>query len=270
MNDERMIRILTSDQLIEIQRPAWLTEDALDSPVRIQDLLRDSVFYPASGLDSDPMQLLGHHFWSFVYADYGFTPESIQAVLSADKFAGYKILRRRSVIEDEIPLAGWNSESAGYLEGGNIREAREKATPPFAEWALLERNYGPEKPPELMSFLFVGADGVTLFQRLYHKNGVAPACVAIIQPGDGMGDQNWTDFRNPTAYLARAVLSNPAGSPRFLLHGGGGKAEWYKESCWPTFGKCLAWPLERTESASPGSPFRRRREGAMSLWERTA
>lgn len=270
MNDEHMIRILESNILPEIQRPAWLTGGALDARIRVQDLLHDSVFYPASGLDSDPLRLLGHHFWSFIYADYGLGPESVQSALGADKFGGYRLLGQWSVTEDELPLARWNSESAGYLEGGNNIEARERATPPFAEWALLERDYGPDMPQELMSLLFVGADGVTLFQKLYLQNGAAPACVAIIQPGDGMGDQNWTNFKDPNAYLAQAILKNPAGSPRFLLFGGNGRAEWYKEACWPSYDRCLAWPLARDEPPSAVHPFGRPREGAMSLWERTA
>jgi len=106
-------------------------------------------------MDSDLMSHLGHHFWSFVYADYGYSPEFIRDTLGASYFAGYHLLGRRSVAEDELPLARWNSERSGWLEGGNNREARERATPPFAEWALLERDYGQDRPPELMSLLFV-------------------------------------------------------------------------------------------------------------------
>ncbi len=270
MHDEPMIRVLKSDGLPEIQRPSWLAENALGVPVPIRGLLTDSVYYPASGLDSDPIMHLGHYFWSFVYADYGCSLESIQASISAAKFAGYELIGRRSVSEDDLPLARWNSESGRYLEGGNNRAARERGIPPFAEWALLVRDYGSERPRELMSLLFVAADGVTLFKKLYVETGATPACVAIIQPRDGAGDQNWTDFSDPNAYLARAVMTNPAGSPRFLLYGGGGKVEWYKQPCWPAFDKCLVWPLERTEASAPGVVFRRRRDGALSLWERTA
>ena len=273
MNDEGVIRVLKSDQLPEMQRPHWLAESALDSPLPIQALLSGSVFYPASGLDSDPLMHLGHHFWSFVYADYGFTPEFIQSVFGADRFAGYKLLGRRSVTVDEVPLARWHSESVGYLEGGNNREARERATPPFAEWALLERDYGPDRPRELMSILFVSADAVTLFKKLYAETGATPDCIAIIQPGDGVGDQNWTNFKDPNAFLARAVLTNSVGTPSFLLYGGNGKPEWYKDAVWPSYDACLAWPLERKinrgDPNAAGYSFRGTREGALSLWKRT-
>ena len=215
---------------------------------------------------------LGHHFWSFVHADYGYDPEAIRATLGADRFAGYRLLGRRSVTEDEMPLANWNSETARWLEGGNNRDARERATPPFAEWALLERSYGPDKPTELMSLLFIGADGVTLFKKLYVENGAVPACIAIIQPSDAMG-QNWTDFKAPNEYLAQAVMGNPAGSPRFLLYGGNGAADWYRKPCWPTYDRCLAWPLER--KINRGEPndskyvFRGKPTGALSLWKRS-
>lgn len=270
--DEQMINQLKSDQIPEIQRPSWLNENVINGSFPFRDILNESVFYPASGLDSDPIMHLGHYFWSFVYADYGYTPESILAALDPAPFmgelrGGYSLICRRSLTEDELPLTRWNEESSCWLEGGNNREARERATPPFAEWALLERNYGSDKPRELMSLLFVGADGVTLFKKLYVENKVAPACIAIIQPGDGMGDQNWTDFSNPNAYLAQAAIENPAGSPRFLLYGGNGRVEWYKQCCWSGYDRRVAWPLARRDFV-PGNPLPHSRDGALGLFER--
>ncbi|MCE2449019.1 MAG: hypothetical protein J4F35_11720 [Candidatus Latescibacteria bacterium] len=257
--------------LPEFTRPNWLADNMLDGNIPIIGLLRNSIFYPASGLDSDPIMHLGHHFWSFVYADYGYEPEFIKATLSAERFAGYKLLGRRSVSENELPLARWNSESDGWLEGGNNREARERGTPPFAQWALLVRDYGQEKPRELMSLLFVGAEGVTLFKKLYVDNEVAPACLAIIQPSDEMGE-NWTNFNDPNAYLAKTVMTNPSGSPRFLLYGGNGQVEWCKSSPWPEYDKLLAWPLERRinqdRKDDPLYSWKGNREGALSLWKR--
>lgn len=55
--EDRMVRVLKSDRLPELKRPAWLTEDVLDIPVPIRDLLTDSVFYSASG-DEDHIRAL--------------------------------------------------------------------------------------------------------------------------------------------------------------------------------------------------------------------
>lgn len=274
-HEERMIPLLKSDQVPEIQRPEWLTESALNKPLPILDLLSESVYYPASGLDTDPMMHLGHYFWSFVYADYGYTSEEIRMALGAGKFGEFKLLAQRAVTEDELPLTRWNAETRGLLaegqpQGNNTGPFFRSGRCPFAEWALLERNYGPDKPRELMSLLYVGADGVALLEKLYADNRITPACVCVIQAPPAMGGFNWTNFEDENEILAQTLNRNSSGSPRFFLHGCGGKAEWYKKPCWPAYGRCLAWPLERTEETGPGKPLRRRREGALSLWERTA
>lgn len=209
------------------------------------------------------------------FADYGYTPQAIRKTFGAEKFGDYKLLGRRTVTEEELPLRRWNSETDGRLAYGlplenNAPPFFRRGRCPFAEWALLERNYGPDKPRELMSLLYVGADGVALLEKLYVDNRVTPACICVIQAPPVLGGFNWTNFEDKNEILAQTLKSNSAGSPRFLLHGGGGKAEWYKEPCWPAYGRCLSWPLERTEVIGPGNPFRRRREGALSLWERTA
>ena len=261
-----MIEVLKTDRLPEMRRPEWLKGSLLERTLPAVDLLYESVYYPASGLDGDPMMHLGHHFWSYIYADYGYEHKAVIDSLSSGSFAGYRVLGRRTVGESELPLQRWNSATQGFLAGGNNRDARQRAQLPFAEWALLERNHGPDKPQELMSFLFFGADGVTLFKMLYVENKITPACIAIIQSSDEMGS-NWTNFRDPDAYLAEAVMTNSGGSPRFLLYGGNGNPEWYRRSCWPAYSDCIAWPLRRT-NGGPMDLSWNQREDALSLFER--
>ncbi len=237
-------------------------ESAMSSPIPLMDLMRDSVFYPASGLDGDPLRHLGSYFSSFIFADYGYQVEDVMATFNDDgwnRFAyPWKLVAKRRIIESELPLDQWHLNSAGFNEGGNRTEISRKAKPPFAVWAVFHRDVGDRHRPQLASLLFLGFEAVTAFQNLYITNSLTPACIAVIQPSDPMGS-NWTDFVDPDLILAQAVLQNPVGMPQYLLYGGRGKPEWYQDPCWPVYNRLLAWPLAR----------RQQREGALGLWKRS-
>ena len=88
--------------------------------------------------------------------------------------------------------------------------------------------------PHRFSLLYLCAEGVAAFQALYVANQLAPAAIGIIQPGYGFGG-NWTDFTDRDRIFAGIVLDNPAGHPKFLLHGGIGPREFYDQPCWPEY-----------------------------------
>lgn len=110
--------MLMAANLHRVPSPAWLVESGLHRPLPIIELLHDSVYYPASGTDSDPITHIGRYFWSFIYADYGYTPEAVTQTLSAERFSDHKLLGRRTVTEEELPLNQWNSETDGRLAYG--------------------------------------------------------------------------------------------------------------------------------------------------------
>jgi len=128
------------------------------------------------------------------------------------------------------------------------------------EWALLEDQGN--RPRRIVSLLFIGADGVALLEKLYADRQTSPACICVIQAPPSMGGFNWTSFENKDGPLFQSLSGSSAGLPRFLLYGGSGDPEWYKTSCWPAYRLRLAWPLMRMRNW--------RREGGLSLWERTA
>ena len=72
------------------------------------------------------------------------------------------------------------------------------------------------------------------FDALYRGNNVAPAVVAVIQPGTGFGG-NYTDLENPHRRFAWLVCENPADPPQFLLFGGWGDGGFYANPCWPNY-----------------------------------
>jgi len=215
------------DELPATNMPSWLvaaTDPLGDLPIR--ELLESSVFYPACGIDGDPVKYLGGNFHSFVYVDYGVGRETLGHELHS--FRGYRILAARSVTQSEIAPHGWTPRfPPDYTP--KRPAPRSWMEPPFATWAVYERlpDFSRTHGPDRFSLLYVGGDGTETFQALYHTNDATPAVVAIIQPGTGFGG-NWTDFRDRREILAWTVLDAfPNNRPRFLLNG--------EKPCWPEF-----------------------------------
>jgi hypothetical protein len=223
--------------------PDWLMqmtpERMARDPFPLHDLLSGSLYYPSSSFDGDPIAYLGGNNHSFVYVDYGEERDGLLKALQEPGFLGYRVLCHRPVLEAELTPKGWSP----VIPNGRLRRPLPGwVRPPFCEWIILERNadFLDDHGPERFSLLFLCADGVATFQALYVGNGVAPGTVAIIQPGTGFGG-NWTNFTDPDAPFAQAVLGNPVGRPDFLLYGGAGGPNWYTRPCWPQYPERLGF-----------------------------
>jgi hypothetical protein len=113
----------------------------------------------------------------------------------------------------------------------------------FCFWTVFEREaaYPWHHGPPRFSFLYLCTEGVASFMGLYIRRGISPSAVAIIQSGYGFG-HNWTCFEDPTRALAKAVLSNPAGTPEYLLYGGIGPeyyCNYYDVPCWSIYSNLI-------------------------------
>jgi hypothetical protein len=257
--------LLHESSLKEVPRPEWLSESGVDVVLPVNELLTDSVYYPGSATDGDPIKHLGRYFWSFVYADYGFTRDEIRKALDSGEFGGYKVSARRAVTENELPLEQWNAETGGRFAYGlplenNAPPFFRRGVCPFAEWVLLEDRS--VRPRRVISLLFFGADGVALLEKLYASRGISPACICVIQAPPALGGFNWTTFEDERGPLFQTLTKIKSGLPRFLLYGGSGDPEWYKKPCWSAYTLRLAWPLARMRNWRP--------DGALSFWERIA
>lgn len=231
------------EQLPAVGEPEWLSRidpnNISEVPFPLADILRASLYYPSSGFDGDPVKYLAGNVVSFVYVDYGQTEGALTAELNGHGFRGYEVIARRSVTERELTPHGWPSREDGdpnqYRNRGCIET-------PFCSWSILQRldEFDESHGPRRFSLLYLCADGVAAFQALYVGNEVAPAVVAIIQPGHGFGE-NWTNFEDPTKIFARSVFDNPAGQPTILLYGGLGERSFYEEPCWPYYAELVCF-----------------------------
>lgn len=235
--------------------PEWIANAREPlGPLPLRELLDGSVYYPSCGLDGQPVKFLGGCFYSFVYVDYGITREKHLELLEQGgqeleeqpflnvydarehlPFLGYRLLAWRDVTEHELTPHGWHP-SAGGPRDDNPPTESPLGVSPFKVWSILERTEGFDDShgPARFSLLYVGGDGVASFDAMYRGNNVAPAVVAVIQPGTGYG-RNYTDLEDPNLRFAWLVCENPAGSPKFLLFGGWGDGEQYANPCWPEY-----------------------------------
>ncbi len=233
--------------LPERDEPLWLSrltaESIENGPFPIREILRASLFYPASGFDGDPVKYLGGHVHSFIYADYGVDEEAFEHALRVHGVHGYRILGKRAVYESRLVGRDGDPGSVPPEQRPRIEMFQAHGTP-FCTWVVFERllDFDECDGPFRFSLLYWQQEGLTAFQRLYVSRRLTPSVVAIIQPGYGFGG-NWTDFFAPEGPLASAVLSNPAGQPGLLLCGGDYVGLDALEPCWPGYEKLLcAYP----------------------------
>lgn len=218
------------------QLPEWLESLTSLDTLPVRDVLLDSLYYPSSGRDGDPVKYLVGFVHSFIYVDYGLDHDQVWASLheKQHRFRGYKLPDCRDVFENELTPQGWQPILPDPVLDGDPWRYQKEIKQPFAIWSVLERrpDYDERHGPKRFSFLHICADGAAAFQALYHGNRCAPEVVAIIQPGHGFGG-NWTNFCDPKKILGRLALGNPHGNPHYLLYGGWGQN--YYESCWPEY-----------------------------------
>lgn len=212
----------------------WIRIAQKGELIPLPEILKDSVYYPACGLDGDPIKYLGKQFQSFVYVDYGVGRDEVFRRL--EHFKGYELEVCRELEPNALVPTGW--VQCQFARMNNVPEPIVRLIQePFAIWALYRRqlNYSDDHGPTGFSLLYIGGDGVATFHELYHSVQIAPAVICLIQPGTGFGG-NWTDFEAQHGMLARLVLGNPAGRPRFLLYGGAGNGQFYRRAPWPGYG----------------------------------
>jgi hypothetical protein len=231
--------------------PEWLASVSEERPLPLSDLLRNSLYYPACGRDGDPVRYLGGFIHSFVYADYSISKQQITESLHHPQhgFKGYRVLFSKDV-SSSIKANDW-TPSSEVMKG--LRSARVRARRPieYGLWVVLERleQFDSSHGPSRFSYLFIGGEGVSVYEALYRSNNIAPEVLAVIQCGVSFGGA-WTDLANRDEIFARKVLAESGEKPQFLLHGG-----WYELSekcCWPEYDS----EVSRWRAA----------QGALGLW----
>ena len=149
---------------------------------------------------------------------------------------GYHILAHRSV--DISELLGPGADSRYLLPVSRCHKAK-RGNGFFCHRFIFERNhsFAESHGPERFSLMYICAEGVSAYELIYNSRGIAPKCVAIIQPGEGFGG-NWTDFHKVDAPLYQALKRNPSGLPEMIINGGVWERDWdhgYENLSWDEY-----------------------------------
>lgn len=159
------------EQLPYMEEPEWLIElnrlSILYNEFPLKSILYRSVYYPAAGVDGDPVKYLAGNFYSFVYVDYGYSREELSKALTQRGFRGYKPIAIRDVTEQELlacrPIPLFLSVKKNRFRFSN------QEPEPFCYWIVFQRldvmpdNHGPKR----FSLLYICADGVATYEALY-------------------------------------------------------------------------------------------------------
>jgi len=130
-------------ELPTVDMPKWRSELTPDSMMTelfpLTAVLTDSLYYPSSAFDGDPIRHLAGNLHSFVYVDYGYDQKDLEEDVWVRGFLGYRLLGSRAVTQSELVPGGWNFyvllEEIDGDTFSNLRHMRQ----PFCRWYVFER-----------------------------------------------------------------------------------------------------------------------------------
>ena len=196
----------------------------------IEEILGNSVFYPACGDDGLPVKYFNEHFAeygvnSYVYVDYAMNADRLRDIQNGFRY--YHIVEQTDLAEGDLVAPGTDYRKyASVLTDEEIVRQKEvvygmyrSSIRPFARLIKYERNDDADKVrgPERFTMLYIGAEGVAAYAALYSTRGIAPKAIAIIAPGTGFGG-NYTDFYDPDSALLKLVRQGEL-QPEYIMFG---------------------------------------------------
>jgi hypothetical protein len=222
---------------LDVPRPSWLEGLSESSEFPVREALADSLYYPCSWTDGTPVRLAGRHFRSFIYSDYSLTRRRILDEFADGGFRGYAVAFTRELRPDQLFPAARRSAADAHEDAPVAPQLGVDATPsvggwpgsyfsmrghrvdrdePFALWSVLDREnaYDDEHGSPRYSILFTNAEGADLCRDLYCAHSVPPLALAHLRSGMGFGG----NYHGYPSRLSRAIESNRAGLPQYILH----------------------------------------------------
>ena len=196
----------------------------------IEEILGNSMFYPACGEDGLPVKYFNEHFAeygidSYVYVDYAMNADRLKDIQNGFRY--YHVVEQIDLAEGDLVAPGTDYRKyASVLTDEEIVRQKEVVygmyrglIRPFARHIEYERNDDADKVrgPERFTMLYIGAEGVAAYAALYSTRGIAPKAIAIIAPGTGFGG-NYTDFYDPDSALLKLVRQGEL-QPEYIMFG---------------------------------------------------
>ncbi len=211
--------------LPKMTMPDWL-ESAATNPSGIHDfpvdeVLLDSVYYPACGFDPTPIYCFEGNAYSFVYVDYAPTRESYLAEMPRMVGRDYDLVYSRDVTHDEVVPRNWRPPilpSREEMERVRLGQS-EAQRHLFGHWSIWARKAAsPDVDSSLakyISLFYLCGEMFACYMGLYSYRKIKPKILAILCPGCMGGE--WENIRTDNSFFHRVVAANPAGIPEYVL-----------------------------------------------------
>lgn len=123
--------------------PDWLSQLSSESMLAdrfpLEELLFDSLYYPSSGFDGDPIKHLAGNFFSFIYLDYGANQDAYSHALSYPGFRGYDLIATRAVAEYDLVPNGWQFAPPIPSDGDPSYHYLNWVAKPLCSWSVFQR-----------------------------------------------------------------------------------------------------------------------------------
>lgn len=211
-----------------------ITKENFNSSFNLIDILQNSVYYPASGIDSTPIEVFGNKYNSYINVDYSMSYDDVRRSMEFDfEKVGYKLVGIKDVTLEEL-IPNGRTYSPIELNEHELKRLKENqhiydlfysfTSSVFAIWSVYElsedltnKSIGKAKR---FSLLHICGEGSVTFKALYVQNKINPRAIAIINPGEGYGD-NWTKFTDYKYRFYQSVRknvdNNGADMPEYML-----------------------------------------------------
>jgi predicted kinase len=198
---------------------AKITPENFSNAFDLKTLLKNSVFYPASGVCGEAVKVLSARYNSFVHVDYSNSHENVIQHLRKDFSEMYDLVGITDIPIDTVipqnfrtPVPALNEHELDRISQDQIiRDLFHGKVKPFVVWALyrLKAEFPSSQflKAREFSILHIGGEACAVFESVYVRNKINPAAVAILWPSEGFGD-NWTLFTNPDFRFYQNIVKN--------------------------------------------------------------
>lgn len=200
--------------------------------------LSESFFYPASGLDFEPLKRFSHVCRTFVYVDWNLEPDAVEEAVQS--LAGDLVLHGvpEVVRPEELMPSVAVPQAVAMPQGFRLspyeqqayqhrRETSVAGRSPWARRFQLIRSFG-DVAREL-SLLYIAAEGLATYAALYGQHE-APLILCTIQSGPGFG-LGWTHLERPGGTMERFLRAYRK-RPRVWVRGNWGRPIEHNASGW--------------------------------------
>lgn len=232
----------------QIQTDELMWEPTFDNGEIIfsqQELLHNSFFYPASGLDFSQIDENNYLLNRFIYVDYTERETDIIKAINIKKSVkDYEVLVQRKLEPSELPnhetifgrthefFCKSDSRNANHLPIDKIfyteSEVDELGMSDEhtichkkswgAIWIVLKRQEDCKtQKPEYISLIFISADAVCAYKGLYYDLNIVPKALGLIQYGRAFGGA-YSHLDNEESNFGKMILK-AKNSPHFLIYG---------------------------------------------------